>query len=141
LIESDPGVFTELVHGMGVRGVQVEELYALDDDAFTDLQPLGLIFLFRWVPSEQDHVEPPNVLSDPPASIYFANQVIENACATQAVLSILLNCRDVNIGPALTDFVEFTRGFSPALKGVTLTNSELLRQVRYVGMGRDAIGA
>ncbi len=43
---------------------------------------------------------------------FFAAQTIQNACGTQAVLSVLLNKADsIDIGPKLQDFREFTGAF------------------------------
>ncbi|XP_023941364.1 ubiquitin carboxyl-terminal hydrolase isozyme L5 isoform X2 [Bicyclus anynana] len=127
-VESDPGVFTLLIQKFGVKGVQVEELWSINDCIFENLRPVhGLIFLFKYV----QHEEPSNpvVTDNRLENIYFAKQVINNACASQAVINMLLNCNhpDVYLGPELTKFKEFTMSFDPYMRGLTLSNSQTIR--------------
>ncbi|KAI8115553.1 hypothetical protein FF38_03139 [Lucilia cuprina] len=130
LIESDPGVFTELIKEFGCEGAQVEEIWSLDDETFKKLEPIhGLIFLFKWV---QDDEPAGSVVKDNRLEkIFFAKQVINNACATQAILSILLNCKheDIKLGETLTNFKEFCQFFDPYNKGLTLSNASQIRTV------------
>eukprot|EP00753_Platysulcus_tardus_P005315 PLAT13169.1.p1 GENE.PLAT13169.1~~PLAT13169.1.p1 ORF type:complete len:357 (-),score=154.76 PLAT13169.1:120-1190(-) len=124
-IESDPGVFTELIGEFGVKGVQVEELYSLDDASFAPMRPVyGLVFLFKWMPTPDDR---PTLDAAECGGLFFAKQVVTNACATQALLSILLNREDVDIGETLSDFKAFTTGMTPDVCGELIGASPEIR--------------
>uniref|UniRef100_A0A665T433 Ubiquitin carboxyl-terminal hydrolase n=1 Tax=Echeneis naucrates TaxID=173247 RepID=A0A665T433_ECHNA len=130
LMESDPGVFTELIKGFGCKGAQVEEIWSMEPENFDNLKPVhGLIFLFKWQPGEEPAG---SIVQDSRLDhIFFAKQVINNACATQAIVSVLLNCThpDMLLGDTLTEFREFSQSFDAAMKGLALSNSEVIRQV------------
>lgn len=57
--------------------------------------------------------------------------MINNACATQAILSVLLNCKhsDVSLGPNLEEFKNFCQSFDANMRGLALSNSDVIREV------------
>ncbi|XP_023368813.1 ubiquitin carboxyl-terminal hydrolase BAP1 isoform X2 [Otolemur garnettii] len=55
--------------------------------------------------------------------MFFAHQLIPNSCATHALLSVLLNCSSVDLGPTLSRMKDFTKGFSPESKGYAIGNA------------------
>jgi ubiquitin carboxyl-terminal hydrolase L5 len=126
-IESDPAVFTELIKNIGVKNVAVEEIYSLDDEDYIHtLQPIhGLIFLFKWQKDQAKRESLKYYDND----LFFVNQVITNACATQAIISVLLNAPKVDIGPELNNFKSFTYEMDPQTRGLALGESELIRSV------------
>ena len=133
LIESDPGVFTELIRNFGVSGVQIEELYMLDFKQLQDFKlvqkifgyeckrqllfayrPIyGLIFLFKYRPGEESSGQ-----FTESSDIYFAQQVINNACATQAIINLLFNLdnNEVTLGEMLENFRSFSKDMDPAVR-------------------------
>lgn len=148
-IESDPAVFSALIRELGVKGVQVDEVYGLDNESLsTFMVPeqtvYGLVLLHKWTTSfksssSEYHDQTNN------SGIFFARQTVQNACATQAILSILLNSstknialdidsvdksnrRTIQLGQELSAFSEFCMDLDPEMRGEAIGASELLRK-------------
>lgn len=81
----------------------------------------GLIFLFKWRSEQDDRTAVTE--SEYLGKVFFARQVITNACATQAILSVLLNRPDIQLGLELTNLKDFTAEFPPDIKGDVLTHA------------------
>ncbi|KRX73902.1 Pre-mRNA-splicing factor 38B [Trichinella sp. T6] len=98
----------------------------------------GFIFLFRWLKKEmrKEVDDSPQTCTD----VYFSQQVIQNACASQALINLLLNCDhpDVDLGPTLKEFKDFTYDLDSASRGLCLTNSEKIRAV-HNSFGRQQL--
>ena len=130
-LESDPGLFTLLVHEYGAEGVQVDEVYDINKEIKGPVY--GFIFLFKWIeerrarrkPGNENFVEDPEVIN----SMFFAHQSIHNSCATHALLSILMNIQGVNIGPTLKRIKHFTDGMDPESKGYVIGNLPKLAHI------------
>uniref|UniRef100_A0A8C6R1I6 Ubiquitin carboxyl-terminal hydrolase n=1 Tax=Nannospalax galili TaxID=1026970 RepID=A0A8C6R1I6_NANGA len=127
-LESDPGLFTLLVEDFGVKGVQVEEIYDLQSKCQGPVY--GFIFLFKWIEERRSRrkvstlVDDTSVIDDDIVNnMFFAHQLIPNSCATHALLSVLLNCSNVDLGPTLSRMKDFTKGFSPESKGYAIGNA------------------
>ena len=55
-----------------------------------------------------------------PSIIYHTNyfQIIPNSCASHALISVLLNCEQIEIGTTLQKLKEFTKDMSPEVCGL-----------------------
>jgi len=127
LTESDPGVFTELLKSLGVPLI-VDDLYSLDSDSLAALQPLhALIFLFKWIPISAENTT--GGTNDPDFPGFFAHQVVNNACATLAVLNALGNIPSLKTGAQLLELMQFTAGMDPQTRGLVVTSADWLREI------------
>ncbi|CAG8688167.1 2713_t:CDS:10 [Acaulospora morrowiae] len=136
-LQSDPNLFTALMYDLGVKGVKATEVFVLDQqDNFDDLgQIYGIVFLFKMFGGvtgdlrglhKGTEYEP---IEENPKNVYFANQVVENACATLAVLNIVLNCPQLEIDQELKEFKDFTWDLPPATRGFSITNHPTFRKI------------
>lgn len=122
-----------------MKGLQVEELYGLDETLLHELEPIfGLIFLFKWDPTLEGAKRRKSMAAvgdegSAEAAPFFANQTVQNACATQALLSILMNlpptAAGVELGSSLASFKDFCAGLTPELRGEAIGSNEVIRRV------------
>ena len=138
-IESDPAVFSELISLFGVQNAEVEEIYSLDThEQALDQRSFGLIFLFKYVEEADDRL---TLSHEDCPELFYAKQVIQNACATQAILSILMNAEGIELGDTLRDFKSFTMAFSPEMKGLAIGNSDVMRRAHNAFAASSAFDA
>ncbi len=129
-IESGDDVFTELMDTVGVKGVEMEEVYGMDAESWAAIpRPCyGLVFLFKWKRAQYEEAR--GALDDAAAAasgVFFAKQVINNACGTMALVNILMNRPDVDVGSELGNLKAFVGDFPADMKGEALGNSAKIR--------------
>ena len=94
--------------------MEVAELYSIEPWAVNNLKPRGLIFCYAY---QEENRSRHDELPDPTAErVWFANQVIDDACASQAILNVLFNCPGVDIGQQLGMFKRETSELSPVVR-------------------------
>ena len=57
----------------------------------------------------------------------FYLQIINSACATQAIVSVLLNSSGITLSDDLKKLKEFAKDLPPELKGLAIANCESIR--------------
>ncbi|SCV71353.1 BQ2448_2941 [Microbotryum intermedium] len=131
LTESDPGIMTGILHELGLKSLDVEELYALDPSLLNSFEPLhALIFLFKWIGPKEPSTSGGLYVEIPDEKGYFAHQVINNACASIALINAVMNLgEDWDLGDELSNLKMFSTGLGAEDKGWTISNSEKIRQV------------
>jgi len=125
-IESDPGVFNEMLWNIGAKNVAVQEIYSLDHIAQSEETSFGLIFLFKWVQEADSRPIAPEHETE---GLIFAKQIATNACATQALLSVLLNAPNVELSDELSEFKSFVSILDPESRGMAIENADNIRNV------------
>lgn len=145
-----------MLENLGVKNVQFEELISLDAQSLGQLSPLGVIFLFKYnndgrksdgpLDGQFDfeatyNLDDAGSGGDGKGKVWFAAQTIQNACGTQALLSVLMNkdnADGVELGPHLTDFKDFTAAFPPDVCSSPLQRPVLVLQLTITDSWRSS---
>lgn len=152
LIESDPGVFTQLIGDIGVEDVEVEEIFAMDESLLSLPPSYGLIFLFNLKQSAKLSGAPTtHTTHDAHATgVFFAKQVLltlnvillgYQQCLCNSGDSLGVDeCTRGDVGEWVDEFQRIHDGLFTRcdyliivltfkIKGLAISNSNLIRSV------------
>ncbi|KAI1264565.1 cysteine proteinase [Xylariaceae sp. FL1019] len=126
-LESEPAFFNAMLQDFGAKDLKVDELFELDIQALRGLpQPVhGLLFLYQW----NTHDGADSDRQDCPPNLWFGNQTTANACATVALMNIIMNVQGTKLGPELQEFKNTTRAFPPPHRGHALDTNDYIRAI------------
>ncbi|PHH75868.1 hypothetical protein CDD80_2004 [Ophiocordyceps camponoti-rufipedis] len=126
-VESEPAFFNLMLRKLGVKGLAFKELVTLEPWG-TDYLPApvhGLVFLFQYSPQLMDDDD--EDCNDEP--VWFANQTTNNSCASVALMNIVMNAENVDLGEQLQAFKNSTMDLSTSLRGNSISNNAFIRTV------------
>jgi ubiquitin carboxyl-terminal hydrolase L5 len=111
------GAFTILLRKLGVVGLEVVEIYDIEPWAVSHLDIRGLIFCYPCGDNGSDASDATDNVVDPDAEgVWFANQLSTDACASQAILNVVLNLKDVQMSAGLLELYHDTEQMSPLVR-------------------------
>ncbi|KAH7395722.1 ubiquitin carboxyl-terminal hydrolase [Cadophora sp. MPI-SDFR-AT-0126] len=127
-LESDPSLFNYIIRKYGVQDVKVQEVFGLDDEcmAYVPKPIYGMIFLFKYHDDDAENLEDSQKC---PKHVWFANQTTNNACATVALLNIVMNIPGLELGDNLQAFKEATQKLKPPYRGKRLSDNDFIRGI------------
>ena len=127
VLESDPGLFSLLLQRLGVQNAKVVDA-TLNGEVATAGTVFGLVLLLPWRSALDDAEDDEDDETLAP-KLFFAKQVVENNCATQALLSVVLNHPNIARGEQLTEWHSTVQSATPAQKGAALGACDAMRRI------------
>ncbi|KAI1117766.1 cysteine proteinase [Nemania sp. NC0429] len=126
-LESEPAFFNAMLQDLNAKSLKVQEVFALDKMTLAELpKPVyGLIFLYEWTNEDESN----EARQDCPENLWFGNQTTANACATVALMNIIMNTHAVKLGPELEEFRHATRPLPPPHRGHALDTNDFIRAI------------
>lgn len=123
ITDAPQAFFNGLLRDLGAQDIKVTELFSVDEVDFLPQPLLGFVLLCKYVGEDDEDTE------EAPSSLWFANQTMANGCATVALLNILMNSPEVQLGEKLSEFKRTTRDLPSFQRGYRLESDANMRTI------------